>query len=212
MIWNNHKELEGKHAFLGASNYHWIGWNDQTFQEHYYNQYATQAGTAIHKLAHDCIVSRIRIGKHDKNLVDMTLYHAYVPLDCCDSSDFLNNLIPFVNDAIGFHMSSEVILYYNPECFGTTDAISFNEIEKVLRIHDLKTGAIPAHVEQLLIYAALFCLEYHKNPTQFVTELRIYQSGQVAIFNPTPEEIEKYMDLIVMRTKTIQAYLEQEGK
>ena len=97
-------------------------------------------------------------------------------------------------------------------CFGTADAISFNEKEKLLRIHDLKTGTTPAHMEQLMIYAALFCLEYHKNPKQFNTELRIYQNFDIIISNPTGDEIEDYMNLIQNRSKLILSYLEREGK
>ena len=67
-------------------------------------------------------------------------------------------------------------------------------------------------MEQLLIYAALFCLEYHKNPRQFLTELRIYQNFNVLIANPTAEEIETYMDLIQNRSKLIMSYLEREGR
>ena len=212
MEWNDHKDLEGKHAFLGASNFHWLNWDDKTFEERYYNQFLASAGTAVHKLAHDCIVGRIRITKHDKHLVDLALYHSYIPADYCNSEEFLENLVPFVNDAIGFHMSSEILLYYSPFCFGTTDAICFNELEKILRIHDLKTGMTDAHMEQLLIYAALFCLEYHKNPNQFKTELRIYQSSQIVVYNPEPKEIEKFMDLITGRSKTIISYLERDGK
>lgn len=212
MQWIDHKDLEGKHAFLGASNFRWINWNEQEFRERYYTQFATQTGTAIHQLAHDCIVSRIKITKHDKHLIDLCLYHAYIPSDAYNSEEFLDNLVLFINDAIGFHMSSEVLLYYSEFCFGTADAISFNEIDNTLRVHDLKTGVAPAHFEQLLLYAALFCLEYHKNPKTFKTELRIYQNPEVIIYNPESIEIGKYMDLIASRSKTILGFLEREGK
>lgn len=212
MQWNDHHQLEGKHAFLGASNFHWTNWNDETFENRYYGQFSTVIGTAIHALAHDCIVSRTKLTKHDAHLIDITLYHAYVPKDAYDPNLILNNLIPFVNDALGFHMSSEILLYYNAYCFGTCDTISFDEKNKLLRIHDLKTGTTPTHMEQLLIYAALFCLEYHKNPHQFNTELRIYQNFDILIANPTPEEIDHYMDLIQNRSKLIMSYLEREGR
>lgn len=212
MQWNDHHQLEGKHAFLGASNFHWINWNDETFENRYYGQFSTSIGTAIHALAHDCIVSRTKLTKHDTHLIDITLYHAYIPKDAYDPNLILNNLIPFVNDALGFHMSSEILLYYNAYCFGTSDAISFDEKNKILRIHDLKTGTTPTHMEQLLIYAALFCLEYHKDPHHFNTELRIYQNYNVLIDNPSADEIEHYMDLIQNRSKLIISYLEREGK
>ena len=212
MQWNDHKQLEGKHAFLGASNFHWVNWNDQIFENRYYSQFSTTIGTAIHALAHDCILNRTKLNKHDRHLIEITLYHAYIPKDAYDPDDILMNLIPFVNDAIGYHMSSEILLYYNNYCFGTCDAISFSEKERILRIHDLKTGTTTAHMEQLLIYAALFCLEYHKNPHQFKTELRIYQNFNIVVEEPDANDIETFMNLIQERSKTIMSYLEREGR
>ena len=109
-------------------------------------------------------------------------------------------------------MSSEILLYYNNYCFGTCDAISFSEKERILRIHDLKTGTTTAHMEQLLIYAALFCLEYHKNPHQFKTELRIYQNFNIVVEEPDANDIETFMNLIQERSQTIMSYLEREGR
>lgn len=212
MQWNDHKQLEGKHAFLGASNFHWVNWNDQIFENRYYSQFSTTIGTAIHALAHDCILNRTKLNKHDRHLIEITLYHAYIPKDAYDPDDILMNLIPFVNDAIGYHMSSEILLYYNNYCFGTCDAISFSEKERILRIHDLKTGTTTAHMEQLLIYAALFCLEYHKNPHQFKTELRIYQNFNIVVEEPDANDIETFMNLIQERSQTIMSYLEREGR
>lgn len=60
----------------------------------------------------------------------------------------------YVNDAISFRMVPEQILFYSENCFGTADTIVFRN--GTLRIHDLKTGVVPAHMEQLEIYAALF--------------------------------------------------------
>lgn len=183
MFWNDHKNIEGSHAFLGASNYHWINWNEDMIEQRYYTQFSTTIGTAVHELAKDCIMSRTKLNKGDKHLVDISLFKVGVPKNAFDSEVILTNLIPFVNDAIGYHMDPEVILYYSPSCFGTTDAIYFSDKEKALRIHDLKTGSVPAHIEQLFIYSALFCLEYHVNPEILKTiELRIYQNNEVGIF------------------------------
>ena len=61
----------------------------------------------------------------------------------------------YVNDAIGFKMTPEQILYYSDNCFGTADAILFRN--NFLRIHDLKTGKISGtHGAAFEIYAALF--------------------------------------------------------
>lgn len=213
MIWNNHKELEGKHAFMGASNYHWVNYDDVTFEARYYSQFAQLIGTTIHQLAHDCIVSRTKLNKHDVHLVEMTLYKAFIPRSAYDPEIILANLIPFVNDAIGFHMSSEILLYYNQFCFGTTDAIGYYERDKILRIHDYKSGVNQADMRQLYIYAALFCLEYHVNPrTLNMIECRIYQNLEVLIDNPSSDVIQEYMDKIVNRTELIKIFLERDGK
>lgn len=201
MLWNDHKNIEGLHAFLGASQYHWLNWNESIFAQRFYSKYSTEIGTAIHELAKDCINNRTKLNMDDINLINIILYRAHIVKGAFDSEVILTNLMAFVNDAIGFHMSPEVVLYYSPYCFGTTDAISYNEKEKKLRIHDLKTGSNPAHIEQLLIYAGLFCLEYKIKPLNISTELRIYQNAQVLIHEPEPKEIMDVMDKIVAGDK-----------
>ena len=107
----------------------------------------------------------------------------------------------FVNDAIGFKMIPEQVLYYSDNCFGTADAISFNKNK--LRIHDLKTGVIKASIEQLLIYASLFCLEYRVDPNSIEIELRIYQNNDIVIVDPEKEHIKSIMDTIIIFDKRI---------
>ena len=92
-------------------------------------------------------------------------------------------------------MTPEQILYYSPNCFGTADSISFRK--NFLRIHDLKTGVTPTHMEQVMIYAALFCLEYKVKPRDIEMELRIYQNDSVDIYNPEDSEIQDIMKKIV---------------
>ena len=92
-------------------------------------------------------------------------------------------------------MSPEVVLYYSDYFFGTADSICFRN--NFLRIHDLKTGAHPAKMEQLEIYAALFCLEYKIKPSEINIELRIYQNDEILVHNPTAEDIVPIMDKIV---------------
>lgn len=213
MIWNNHKDLEGKHALMGGSNYHWFSYDDITFEARYYSQFSQTIGTAIHQLAHDCIVSRTKLNKHDIHLIEMTLYKAYVPKDAYDPWLILENLIPFVNDAIGFHMSSEILLYCNQFCFGTADAIGYYEREKILRIHDFKSGVTPSSIKQLYAYAAFFCIEYKINPKSLnLIELRIYQNLEVLIDNPSGDTIQEYIDKIKNRTELIKMFLEREGR
>jgi Protein of unknown function (DUF2800). len=132
----------------------------------------------------------------DRHLVLLELIRNNIPVEFIDVPIILDTLVPFVNDAIGFKMSSEQILYYSENCFGTADTISFRD--KVLRIHDYKSGGTPAHMEQLLIYAALFCLEYKINPYEIAeTELRIYQNGEILYHKPEGEEIKAITDRIV---------------
>lgn len=93
-------------------------------------------------------------------------------------------------------MTPEQPLYYSDNCFGTADSISFDN--NFLRIHDLKTGATPASMSQLMIYAALFCLEYGKKPNEIDAELRIYQNDDIQILQPTDSQIESIMEKIVI--------------
>ena len=105
-------------------------------------------------------------------------------------------------------MNTEVVLFYSERFFGTADAICFRD--GVLRIHDLKTGNTKVKIEQLEVYAALFCLEYQIKPTKIEFELRIYQNDEVLYANPTPEKIQETMDTIVHLDKLLQK-AEYEG-
>jgi hypothetical protein len=112
------------------------------------------------------------------------------------------SLNSFVNDAIGFKMESEVVLYYSLNCYGTADAISFKD--GVLRIHDLKTGTSPASMNQLLIYAGLFVLDYGVTNKELKgVELRIYQNDEVTEFSPLPKDVFDVSARIVKADKII---------
>jgi hypothetical protein len=113
-------------------------------------------------------------------------------------------LYAYVNDAIGFQMDTEVVLYYSDYFFGTADAISFKN--RVLRIHDLKTGKTPVHKEQVYIYAALFCLEYNVDPKEIKMELRIYQNDDIEVYEPTAEEILTIMGIIIHFNKLLEQH------
>lgn len=174
MRFNDHSALEGCHAVLGASKYHWINYDDEHFVEVYKAQLAAQRGTELHELAERLIRMGIRLPRNHQTL----------------------NM--HVNDAIGFRMEPEVILFYSPNAFGTADAISFDERKKFLRIHDLKTGVHPCKFDQLYIYAAYFCLEYDVKPKDITTEFRIYQNDEVTIDdNDNADVIEMIMDKAV---------------
>lgn len=115
----------------------------------------------------------------------------------------------YVNDAIGFRMRPEQVLYFSDNCFGTTDAISFKS--GVLRIHDLKTGVTPASLHQLEIYTALFCLEYGIKPGDIEIELRIYQNDDVLVGKPEGPDIVPIMDKIIIFDKRINKIKQEEG-
>ena len=178
MKFNRHYNLEGLHAPFGASKSSWLRYNDDKALETYTNLKAKEIGSKKHQWAKDTIDLGIKQPRSKK-----TLY-------------------AYVNDAIGFKMDTEVVLYYSDKFFGTADAISFKN--GVLRIHDLKTGKIPAHMEQLEIYAALFCLEYKIKPGEIDMELRIYQNDEVLYHNPTAEDILPIMDKIVHLNKLLE--------
>ena len=185
MIFNNHSNLRGSHAFLGASKYHWINYDDAKLIDSYRKFLAVQKGTELHDFAATCIKLGQKLPKSPKTLNS------------------------YVNDAIGFKMKPEQVLYYSDNCFGTADAIVFRN--NLLRIHDLKTGEIPAHMEQLMVYAALFCLEYNKKPGDIDMELRIYQNNEILVHNPTVEDILPIMDKIITFDKLIDR-MKMEGE
>lgn len=184
MNFNVHSNYEGSHAFLGASNYHWINYDDEKLATVYRTNLAKAKGTELHELAAQHIKLGIKMPK------TRTTLNAYI------------------NDAIGYRMTPEQILLYSENCFGTADAISFRD--NFLRIHDLKTGTIPAHIEQLRIYAALFCLEYKVKPGEIKTELRIYQNDNIVYDEPEADDILPIMDKIIRFDKIIKKIKKQE--
>ena len=177
MDFNNHSRLEGMHAFLGASNYHWLGYSDEKLDQRYIKFLVVQRGTELHAFAANAIKLGINLPRNNKTLNK------------------------YVNDAIGFRMTPEVILYYSPNCFGTADTISFRDNK--LRIHDLKTGETKTSMHQPEIYAALFCLEYGYRPEDIEIELRIYQNDEVMVEFPDSQAIRDIMDLIIRFDKRI---------
>ena len=154
-----HSALEGLHAPFSASNSSWLRYDDDKAWAVYQNKQAAERGTRLHAWAKETIDLGIRQPRSKK-----TLYS-------------------YVNDAIGFRMSTEVVLFYSERFFGTADSICFRN--NILRIHDLKTGVTPVHMEQLEVYAALFCLEYKIKPADIDMELRIYQNDEILYHKPT---------------------------
>lgn len=185
MNFNRHSNLDGLHAPFSPSQSSWLRYDDEKVKEVYINKKANEMGTLLHQWAKDTIDLGIKQPRTNKTLS------------------------AYVNDAIGYRMSTEVVLFYSPRFFGTADAISFRK--NVLRIHDLKTGKIQARMEQLRIYAALFCLEYRIKPGDIEIELRIYQNDKIVYENPTAADILPIMDKIVHLDKLLEKIENEEG-
>ena len=178
MIFTRHSNLEGLHAPFGASQSAWLRYDDEKILSVYSSMKAKEMGSRLHAWAKETIDLGIKQPRSKK-----TIYS-------------------YVNDAIGFKMDTEVVLFYSPRFFGTADAICFRN--GILRIHDLKTGKTAVHIEQLMIYAALFCLEYKVKPSDIEVELRIYQNDEVLYHRPQSDEIAAIMDRIIYLDKLLE--------
>ena len=212
MNFNEHFKLAGKHAILSASSWRWLNDDTDDLVKRLCGQYATTLGTLLHAVAYKHIKYRIKLNKYDKKNVMLELLSGGIPgivIDYIDFDNMFDNLMTYVNDGIGFKMEPEVVLCYSDNFFGTTDAISYSENNRFLRIHDYKSGSTPAHMEQLLIYTALFCLEYRVKPADIETELRIYQSNEILFHKPEADEILPVMDKIVTFDKFIDKIKEE---
>ncbi len=169
MIWKSYSYLENTHAFLSPSKHYWLNYTPEKLISTYENYKKIALGTEYHALASMLITLAVRLP---------------------NTAASFNS---FVNDAIGFKMKSEVLLFYSDKCYGTADAISFSN--GVLRIHDLKTGQSPGSMNQLLIYGALFCLDYAIETRELEeTHLRLYQNEEITELSPTTEVL---FDVIV---------------
>lgn len=177
MKFHSYSNLEGLHASFSPSQPSWLRYDDDKAIEVFMNRKAVEMGSRLHKWAKETIDLGIKQSRSKKTLS------------------------AYVNDAIGYKMNTEVVLFYSPRFFGTADAICFRD--NILRIHDLKTGKTPVHMEQLEIYAALFCLEYKIKPGEIEMELRIYQNNEMIVHNPTAEDILPIMDRIIHLDKIL---------
>jgi hypothetical protein len=186
MNFAKHSNLEGLHAPFSPSKSSWLRYDEEKALTVYRNMQAKEIGSRLHAWAKETIDLGIKQPRSKK-----TLY-------------------AYVNDAIGFKMSTEVVLYYSDYFFGTADSICFRN--NFLRIHDLKTGKHEASMEQLEIYAALFCLEYRVKPNELDgCELRLYQSDEVICHVPDPKDILAIMNKIVQLNKALEQFNYSEG-
>lgn len=186
MNFAKHSNLEGLHAPFSPSKSSWLRYDEEKALTVYRNMQAKEIGSRLHAWAKETIDLGIKQPRSKK-----TLY-------------------AYVNDAIGFKMSTEVVLYYSDYFFGTADSICFRN--NFLRIHDLKTGKHEASMEQLEIYAALFCLEYRVKPNELDgCELRLYQSDEVICHVPDPKDILAIMNKIAQLNKALEQFNYSEG-
>jgi len=185
MKFNDHARYRGSHAFLGASNPSWINYDEEKLVATYYSRQATKRGNELHDLAATLIRLREKLPKTTRTL----------------------NM--YVNDAIGYKMNPEQILFYSDNAYGTADAISFRNGR--LRIHDLKTGVTPARMEQLEVYAAYFCLEYKIKPSDIEIDLRIYQNDTIIQHHATAEDIVPIIDKAIYYDRLIDKLKLEEG-
>lgn len=187
MRFNRHSELEGRHAFMAPSSPAWLRYDDQKLERRFMEELAAQRGTREHEFAAQAIDLRHRM------------------------EDVPKTLNMYVNDCIGWRMKPEVALFWSLFCFGRADALGFIESQMLLRISDLKTGKNPTTFDQLVVYAALFCLEYEfSKPWELQIELRIYQSNKIKLHVPDPDEVFHAMDRILTGTRLLETIRDEQ--
>lgn len=221
MNFNKHLEIKGGHAVFGASQHSWLRYDDDKLIERVDNLMSKNLGTEMHEFARSQIDLGIRSTsvKGLRNSLNTYIYRKYFDeeLDCLSSygkkmingvsrlnKAVMNNLQTYINDCVGYCMTTEQRLCADPYYFyGTADAISFRD--HILRIFDLKTGRIMAHMDQIMVYAAYFCLEYAIDPKEIeLFDLRLYQNEQVVCHNPTAADIEQIVNKVIHSRDVIQ--------
>lgn len=183
MDFTRHTKLIGMHSFLSPSKYAWLRYDEDKLDRVFHSHMDAARGTELHELAARLIKLGVKL------------------------PDVQRTLNMYVNDAIGFKMSPEVTLFYSENCFGTADAIGYRQ--NTLRIHDLKNGVNAGSMDQLMIYAAIFCHEYRMSPNEIQIELRIYQNDGCDILVPDPMDVIMVMEKIKSFDQRI-AFLKSE--
>jgi len=180
---NRHPDYEGTHAILGASNYHWVNYDEEKLEDRLTSLDAARRGTRLHSLGAENISNRVYL--------------------CTTRNEEHLALAHYVNDAIDFDMTPEQVVKYTENCFGTADAIGFSEEDMFLRVHDYKSGISATSEKQLYVYAAYFCLEYGFRPYEMNGELRIYQFDGFRPYEIDRAVLAKFYDTARMHHKYI---------
>lgn len=165
-------DLEGRHALLSPSQYHWIRYDEDKFDRIYHTRLAAARGTAEHEFA----AMAIKLGRRQPA-----------------NKDSLNM---FINDSIRWRLEPEVALYADEMFFGHADAAGYKK--GVFRVSDYKSGETKTSMDQLKCYVALFCIQFDMSPFEFNAEMRIYQFNEIREELAEPHDIM----IIIDRWKT----------
>lgn len=138
------------HATFSPSDRTWLNYDREKIIQRINAARAVQRGTELHELAEHCIKMK-------------------TPLD--ESNGIISS---YVKDCIDMGMDTEVTMMYSEDIGGTADAIHFDSSSNTLYVFDLKTGEGRAYFNQVVIYAALWCLIHIVNPLTIKFDLRIY--------------------------------------
>lgn len=217
MNFTRHSEVKGMHALFSPSQSSWLRYGDEQIANRIRNRYKQTLGTELHEY----VATQIKLSHKVTNIralisgFETFIFQKYQLINPDNKSyaygmNILKQVstIPreafetaknYINDGIGFRMEVEQPLVYSEFFFGTADTISFRDNE--LRIHDYKSGDHPAAMDQLMVYASLFCLEYEFKPKDIRTELRIYQFGEYIVCNPVVDDLEDIMGKIIYANK-----------
>lgn len=206
------------HAPFSPSQPVWLNYTDEELINSYKNKHRSDLGTEIHEWASARIKLSARVPSAGEAMKDLQ-YHIFMKYSRSpEYKDILLkslNYLPqdawqtvklFVNDCIGFQMESEKRVGYSDLFWGTADAIKYSD--NLMKVFDLKTGSRPAKAEQLLVYAALYCLMDTINPLKTNFEIRIYQNNDIFIDNPEPSEIKEIMDIVVKKDRVLSKFME----
>ena len=210
---NKHDDLRGTHALFSPSQSAWLRYDEEKVIDRVRSQMRAPVGSEIHEYAAQSIDRSHKKGnlRVIEQEIEDYIYTKYKTLKNLTYGELLINhlgYIPkevfeavkcYINDGIGYKMITEQPLVYSKRIYGTADTIIFRN--NLLRIHDLKTGSHEADIEQLEIYAALFCLEYDIKPGDIDYELRIYHMDGLVVHNPTIEDLLPIVDSIVTKDK-----------
>lgn len=216
MIFNKHLELNGTHACFSPSQSAWLRYTDDKIVKKVNSMDEAFLGTELHEFA----ASQISLQLKYSTLKDLShsilsyIYRKYYDEERAEITETGNKILQtarvlpkeklvtlqqYINDGSGFRMKTEQTLVYSDFIYGTADAIRYED--DVLRISDYKSGKHPVSMDQLLVYAALFCLEYKVDPMKTKFHLRIYQQGKIICNEPEGSQILDIANRIVYVNK-----------